>query len=245
MTATTPLTEHMTRVTLHSPDFAWIDHQGPDQLVRLLLPPRPGADFDLPATERWWPEVQAMAEERRPIVRNYTIRRLDRRAHELDIDFVLHGDSGPASAWAERARPGDRIGLLSDGARYAPPADTDWQLLVGDETALPAIGAILDGLDPATPAVAVLEASDPDAADMLRERDRTTVVRLERSAGSGLAALAHLRGNGLPEGTPYAWVAGESTLATSVRRHLVGERGFEKDRVYFCGYWREGTVTGS
>jgi NADPH-dependent ferric siderophore reductase len=172
-----------------------------------------------------------MPAARRPTVRNYTVRYADRARRRLDIDFVLHGDSGPASAWAGRARPGDRIGVLSDGCRYRP-GDADWQLLIGDETALPAIASIHEGLR--TPALTFLEVGDAqDEVELVGE-----VTWLHRSGPRGARVLAALRALDFPGGVPYVWVAGESGLATSVRRHLVNERGIDKERIYFCGYWR-------
>ncbi|WP_170134119.1 siderophore-interacting protein [Murinocardiopsis flavida] len=233
------LNAHMTRVTLTSPDLDRFAYRGPDQLVRIFLPPEPGAPLELPRGEQWWPEVKALPEHRRPVVRNYTVRGIDYASRELDIDFVLHGDAGPASRWALRARPGDRLGLLSDGARYLPPGDTDWQLLVGDETALPAVAAATEALDPGVRAIVVLEVADRSAEipiDVPAGADLTWLHRGDRPFGA--PAVDFVRGTALPGGVPYVWAAGESSLATGVRRHLVNERGFAKDRIYFCGYWR-------
>ncbi|MGH3469156.1 MAG: siderophore-interacting protein, partial [Thermocrispum sp.] len=161
--ATRRLSEHMARVTVRCADLDKFDYAGPDHLVRIFLPPEPRGGLNLPVGARWWPEVLAMPEPERPIVRNYTVRAIDRPAGELDIDFVLHGDAGPASAWARRAAPGDRIGLLSDGARFDPPPGVRRLLLVGDETALPAIAATLEQLEPSAEALVLLEVDTPHA----------------------------------------------------------------------------------
>ncbi|MGB3439747.1 MAG: siderophore-interacting protein [Actinophytocola sp.] len=240
VTATKPLTERMVRVTLAGDSLTDFDYAGPDHLVRLFVPVVPG-EPTLPVTTEWWPELRAMPEATRPVLRNYTVRRLDRERRELDIDFVLHGhgeDSGPGGTWAANAAPGDKIGVLSDGADYRPPAGTEWQLVVGDESAVPAIAAIVEQLH--SPAVVLIEVAD--AADELpiAVPEGTTVTWLHRGAATrGDTALAALRERDLPTGTPYAWVAGESALATGVRRHLVNDRGIAKDRIYFCGYWRQ------
>ncbi|MFW5416169.1 siderophore-interacting protein [Nocardiopsis sp. CNT-189] len=237
------IAEHMTRVTVAGEALADPERfpfDGPDQLVRLLFPTREGV-LSLPRTADWWKEIQAMDERARPSVRNYTVRGLDRGRRELDIDFVLHGDTGPASAWAGRARPGDRIGLISDGARYAPPADADRLLLVGDETAHPALASIIEGLPDGARALALLE-SAPGNAPELPDRPGVERIHLDPAPGapSGTAVLDLLARTPLAGHRPYAWVAGESALATSVRRHLVADRGVPKDRIYFCGYWRRG-----
>ncbi|GAB3440175.1 siderophore-interacting protein [Actinophytocola sediminis] len=234
--ATAPLTERMVRVTVASDELADFAHDGPDQLVRVFLPTGESPPV-LPVTADWWPELCAIPESTRPALRNYTVRRFDRERCELDIDFVLHGhgaDSGPGAAFAASAAPGDKIGVLSDGADYAPPADTEWQLIIGDEAALPAVAAIIEQLT--CPAVVLVEVAD--RTDELPLADVTWLHRGD--ARRGEAVLAALRERDLPTGVPYAWVAGESKLATGVRRHLVNDRGFAKDRIYFCGYWRAG-----
>ncbi|OLF17222.1 siderophore-interacting protein [Actinophytocola xanthii] len=241
VTATRSLTERMVRITLAGEELHSFAHVGPDQLVRLFLPTGPGAP-PLPATSDWWPELCAMPEATRPVLRNYTVRRHDPVRRELDIDFVLHGhglESGPGSTWAAGAAPGDRIGVLSDGADYAPPADTTWQLLVGDEAAVPAIAAILEQLT--CPAVVLIEVADALDELPLAIPPGTSVSWLHRrDAVRGEPAVAAVRALELPEGVPYVWVAGESALATGVRRHLVKDRGLAKERIYFCGYWRAG-----
>ncbi|MFI2780879.1 siderophore-interacting protein [Streptomyces sp. ALB3] len=223
------LTPRMVRITLAGNDVDDFHYAGPDHLVRLFFPVN--GHLQLPTGPDWWPEVQAMPADRRPVVRNYTVRSIDHARRRLDVDFALHGDIGPASAWASSAEPGDRIGVLSDGARYQAD-DADWQLLIGDETALPAIGSMLEGAR--TPVYTLLEVKDEqDVLDLAGE-----ATWLYRSGAPGSRALEALRALPFPPGTPYVWVAGESTLATSVRRYLVNERGIDKQRIYFCGYWR-------
>jgi NADPH-dependent ferric siderophore reductase len=143
-----------------------------------------------------------------------------------------------ASAWACSAAPGDRVGVLSDGADYATPLDTDWQLIIGDEAATPAVASIVESLSPLTTATVLLEVADSSDELQIQLPADVTLSWLHRESGE--SALASLRDLAFPDGVPYVWVAGESTLATSVRRYLVNERGIAKDRIYFCGYWRRG-----
>ncbi|WP_017538849.1 siderophore-interacting protein [Nocardiopsis halophila] len=238
------IADHMVRVTLAHPDFAdavRFPYHGPDHLVRLFLPGPTGA-LNLPRSSAgWWKEVQAMDEADRPRVRNYTVRRIDRGLGEIDVDFVLHMDNaGPAAAWAAQVRPGDEIGVLSDRAGYAPPAGARSLLLVADETAQPALAAVIESLPADVRALAVLEYK-PGTAPELPARPGVECVHLHPSPGAapGEAALAHLEPRDLGA-LDYAWISGESTLATSVRRHLVTGRGMDKERVFFCGYWKQG-----
>lgn len=241
VTATRQLTLRLIRVTFAGDDLEQFAYDGPDQLVRLFLPNDDGAELTLPVTTDWWTELCAMPEPIRPVVRNYTVRRFNRDDLELNIDFVLHeANAGPGSRWAATATTGQKVGMLSDGADYAPPADTAWQLLVGDESSLPAVAAILESLPAATKAVVLIEVADEQDELPLTVAPNVTLVWLHRrdTHRRGALALADLTARDLPDGTPYAWVAGESRVATGVRRHLVNDRGVAKNRIYFCGYWR-------
>jgi len=230
------LTPSVVRVTLCGEDLRSAPALGDDQYFRLLLP-RPGQQRPrLPETEQWWPEMQAMPEDERPFLRNYTVRRLRPELGELDVDLVAHGETGPASRWALRAAPGDEVGLIVQDTCYAPPASTTHVLVVADATAVPAAAGILAGLPAGVTATVRVEVPGPDDAPDLPRRDGVDLAwRVEGEPGSLLADVERLA---LPAEGLYAWVAGESLLATSVRRHLVRDRGLGKDDVYFCGYWR-------
>src|SRR5690606_37099673 len=135
---------HMRRITLGGPDLADFAARGADQWFRLFLP-RDGQQAPrLPVTRNWWQETLDMPEDTRPLVRNYTVRAARPEVSEIDVDFVLHGDSGPASRWAGRAEAGDVVGVMDQGVMFDPPADAAWRLVVGDETAPPAVAGIPD-----------------------------------------------------------------------------------------------------
>ncbi|MBT3151081.1 siderophore-interacting protein [Streptomyces sp. CHD11] len=187
---------------------------------------------------------------------------------EIDIDFVLHGvtgegevsaGAGPASRWAARAAAGDRVLLLGPALpdnraiRFRPPGDTDLVLLWADETALPAAAAVLETLPAGTRARVWLEVPrSGDIQDLTTGADAeiTWFVRDEATdagadaapdAGAGPMALDSLRAAELPcTERPYVWIAGEAGCVKQLRRHFVGERGIDRRRVTFVGYWRRG-----
>jgi NADPH-dependent ferric siderophore reductase len=138
-----------------APDVANMKTDGPDQRIKVFFP-LPGQDApQVPQGEDWYARYRALPEGERPPMRTYTIRALRPETGEVDIDFVLHGETGPASRWATHARVGDRIGLLapdaqvadsSQGFEWKPPADVQRVLLVADDTALPAVAGILEDL---------------------------------------------------------------------------------------------------
>lgn len=230
--------QQVRRITLTAPRIAQARTNGPDEYFGLIVPGASG-DLHLPAPKmNVRAAIAAMPEADRPDLRWYTIRELRTAAAELDFDVVLHGDSGPGSAWAVRAEPGMPVGVRQGTATYAPP-QAGARLLIGDETAAPAIGAILtQGPLPEGSRVLV---ETPDADHLSPLPDVPGLSVLTRGAdvpGSALTtALARVDTTDLA----YAWVCGEQSLATGIRRTLVKERGVDRKSVLFSGYWKLGS----
>lgn len=235
----------MRRITFGGEGLAGLTCGGRDQRVKLFLPHghqeapvMPGADDD------WYPRYRAMDPDVRAVMRTYTVCGQRREPEEFDVEFALHGDGGPASRWATSARPGDRVAVLgpthedNGGVDFRPPPDTGCVLLAADETALPAVAGILAWLPPGTRVRAWIEV--PHAADIRRlptEADAEITWLVHGQAGPAVEAI---RDAALPAGAPYAWIAGEAGAVRTLRRHLVGERGFDRRAVTFTGYWRRG-----
>lgn len=128
--------------------------------------------------------------------------------------------------------------------RFRPPEDTDLVLLWGDETALPAVSAILESLPAGQRARVWLEVHDAgDIQDLVTDADAeiTWLVRERTGAEVSPSALGALRDAQLPPAArPYVWIAGESGCVKELRRHFVRELGVDRRRVTFVGYWRQG-----
>jgi NADPH-dependent ferric siderophore reductase len=232
-------------VTLGGPDLDHLEPTGLDHTVRLFFP-RPGQpSLRMPTihNDAWMAQLLLQPKTVRPWVRNYTIRRTRPAEQEIDIEFAVHGE-GPASTWAVSARPGDPAGIFDMGITYLPPSDAAWHLLAGEETALPAILSILEHAPDSLRAEVFLEvASAADIRPDVQAPPGTRIHWLPRQEGPGLPGqltLATLKEAELPPGRSYTWVAGESKLATGLRRHLVNDRGFPKSDIAFFGYWRHG-----
>jgi NADPH-dependent ferric siderophore reductase len=238
----------MLRVTFGGPSLAGCAWAGHDHRIKLFLPLPGQTDPIVPEGHDWFPRYRAMPADIKPPMRTFTIRELRVDQHEMDVDFVLHGDIGPASRWAHRAKPGDRVAILGPnvlcptiyGYEYRPDADTDWTLLAGDETALPAITGILAAMPAGRRALVFLEVDSDAERRSLPCLGDATVTWLSRdgapAVGGGMLREAIARTE-FPVGRPYAWVAGESSAVVDLRRHLVNERGVDKKDVYFSGYW--------
>lgn len=292
------LSPHLLRVTFTGADLDYFGSNAHGQTLDLrikVMVPSPGAplpDFsDL--GEGWYQGWLAMDPDTRGYMRTYTVRSLrpgrpgveglPAVAAELDVDFVLHldGGSGPAARWAAGAAPGDRLAIIGPDARAGDclgiefdPAGATRLLLVGDETAVPAISAILESLPATVSGHAVLEV--PTAEDFLDvDTDASVEITWLARGGRGhgellqeavrkvIAPAACHRGEEpeavdvdetilweTPEGVDtgrgfYAWIAGEAAAVRELRRYLVRDVGVDRNSVAFMGYWRLGKAQPS
>ncbi|HHX83759.1 MAG TPA: siderophore-interacting protein [Actinomycetales bacterium] len=173
--------------------------------------------------------------------RTYTIRALDRERGEMAVDFVVHGDTGLAGPWAAAARPGDEIAFRGPGGAWAPDPDADLHLLVGDESAVPAIAAALDRLPADAAAEVFVEVEGPGAEIALPVTERTTVHWIHRAGrhpGLALADAVQQRPWD-PDGL-RAFVHGNADMIKDLRRFLFRDRGIPRGQVSISGYWRTG-----
>jgi NADPH-dependent ferric siderophore reductase len=239
VTGTTDLAPGVRRITFLADEFAGYTHTGADEYFGLLMPP-PGAPLTMPSEDRInvRQAIRGLPEDQQPDLRWYTIRRLRRADREIDVDFVLHGDAGPGSRWAARAEPGQRVGFRAGKATYRPTVAGP-QLLAADETALPALSAILE-THPDADIRAVVEIPDDTFRLPIDAGHQVTwLVRGDDAPGTRLLpAVADTDTTGLG----YAWLCGESATATGLRRHLVRDRGVDRRRIMFSGYWKVGAA---
>lgn len=233
----TPVSPRLLRVTLTGDldDFVSASF---DDHVKLFLPADGESRPALPTVTE-----QGMTfdpSRPRPPSRDYTPRRYDRAANELDIEFVLHGD-GPAVSWARNARVGGVLGLGGPRGSSILPDGLDWYLLVGDETALPAIARHLEEAAADECIVALVEVESADARFDITTAANASVTWLCREAGdAGLAdAVAELI---LPEGDGFAWAAGEYANIRQVRQRLIDVHGLDRQRIRASSYWKQGEV---
>jgi NADPH-dependent ferric siderophore reductase len=230
------VTPKMTRITVGGDALATFPGGGGDQHVVLYF-------YDPDVTV---PEPLTLASARtvlgqvRPAMRSYTVRGHDPVRHELDFDFVLHG-SGVAATWAANARPGDPLILVGPSPAYAPDPDVPRHLLAGDETALPAISAMLAELPATAEVTVVLEVADEAEEQPLRGPAGTDVRWLHRDGrppGTPDLLVPAIRGLGAFSGD--VWAAGERTVMHAVRAHLLDDLGLDRRHVRTTMYWRHG-----
>lgn len=171
------LSPALCRITFAGPDIAAMKTAAPDQRIKIFFPDAAGRPSALPNRADWYSVYRAVPPADRAPMRTYTVRALRADDQELDVDFVLHGATGPASRWAMEAVEGARVQIAAPNRAFAgdphgyewkPPATVGHVLLIADETAVPAAAGILEELAgrPAPPPTqAFFEV--PSAADRL------------------------------------------------------------------------------
>jgi NADPH-dependent ferric siderophore reductase len=233
------LTPHLIRVTFTGDDLHDFVSASFDDHIKVFFP-EPGADK--PALPEAGPDGPVFPGGKRPLARDFTPRRYDQAARELDIEFAMH-EAGPAATWAAQAKVGQYLGIGGPRGSLVIPTGFDWHLLIGDDTALPAIARRLEELPAGARAAAVLEVADASAKLEFSTRAELHVVWCFRSeaAERGEALLKAVRETYLPEdGEGYVWAAGESSTMRAVRYHLCSERGVDKSRIRAASYWKMG-----
>ena len=224
------LTPRMVRVTFDGEALEGFIWNGPAAHLKLI--------FGEPAADR-----PSSDNPPRPIMRTYTPRRFDAATRELEVDFVIHG-TGPASDWAAQAAPGQTLTLAGPGRSYAVDPAADWYLLVGDDTAIPAICTILEALPAAAPKRVLLEVADASEEHPLdaplANAELTWLRRGEDAVRAGRALEAAVRALDPPAGSGRVYVACEAGAMRRIRQHLLHDRALPREHLVTRGYWKLG-----
>ena len=166
--------------------------------------------------------------EQRPVHRRYTIRRADPGAGTAVLEMELHAGGGRATTWAARATVGDRLRAMGPRGAITLRSGTSPSVFVGDDSAMPAVFALLDALPPGTAATAVLvtphgagsrpaPAPDPMTSIVWADEDRLPEVLGGLSPGA------------------RAYVFGERGLVGRAVELLGGP---DPERIAAKAYWR-------
>lgn len=206
-----------------------------DEYVNALFVP-PGAPYSPPFDVD---TARGLPSRERPRPRRFTVRSWDNRKRSLTIDFVTHGDIGFAGTWAQAAEQGDRLQMSGPSGGYQPNRDADWYLLAGDESALPAISRSLERVPSQKACVALVVVDDPshemDAVDGPRQ-----ITWLHRSQSASPDSLLHDTVADLSwrAGIVDVFVHGEAGEVRATRKHLISERGLDREAMSVSPYWR-------
>ena len=183
------------------------------------------------------------AKELLPVMRTYTTRNIDLEKRELSIDFVAHGDNGPASAWAQKAEAGDILGIaMKDSVRdLVPPADE--YLLIGDATALPVIGSILEQLPKDSLVKAVLEVyGKKDKIDFVSQANVIVEWVYNKHPENGSELAKWIKKIPLPDKTTkrFAFIAAEYNTVKALRSYFKEEKDWDRSEYNASAYWKAG-----
>lgn len=235
----TELSPYMRRITLTGDDLHGFLSASFDDHVKLLVPEKAGISPSLPTLgEKGLVFAEGQPE---PAMRDYTPRRYNPETNELDIDFVLQ-HAGPATDWATHAEVGHPLGIAGPRGSFVTPVAFDWHLLIGDETAIPAIGRRLEELPASCKALVVIKTSSAQARISFSHECQLELhwVTEATPATSGPGALeSAVRTLQLPtQGEGHVWAAGEYSDIRAVRQYLVDEAGVDKSRIRAASYWK-------
>ncbi|NKI43817.1 siderophore-interacting protein [Streptomyces physcomitrii] len=236
------LTPRMTRLTFTGPGLGEFLSNGTDQHVALYFYP-PGLTLPRPFTTE---AARALLPTARPRLRRYTIRHHRPELGEVDMDFVLHGADQLASGWAERAAVGEESIWFGPSPAYPLREGPAWSLLLGDETALPALGVLLEELPAGHPVTVLAEIADPDEQLPLPTRadaDIRWLHRGDRPAGELLAA--HATALRLPPGRGRIWGGAEREVVRTLRHHFTRTLGVDRADTRLTTYWTRGETQDS
>ena len=226
VTAVERLTPNMQRIRFASPDLHDFESSGPDDHVKLFLP----------TSARPHGAVESGC------MRDYTPRNFDPPAGTLVVDFALH-EAGPATAWALSAKVGDTLQIGGPRGSNLVADDFDWYLLIGDETALPAIGRRVEGLRPGVPVttlVVVERGEDRQAFGTAAAWTDLWLTRRSQELDDTALLRQALDAFELPAGDGYVWIAAEAQVARALRSYMIETRGHPRAWIKAAGYWSRG-----
>jgi NADPH-dependent ferric siderophore reductase len=238
--STRQLSSHLIRVVLGGPGLeGFVSTGDADEYVNCFFLPAT-APYSVPFHDE---EVRGLPREQRPFPRRITVRSWDSTRGELTLDIAAHGDVGHAGRWATHASPGDRLQLRGPAGGYRPHPEADSYLLVGDESALPAIAACAEAVPAGRPVLAVLEVENAAGEVPLTSPGALQVQWVHRAGHDTdpdeLLASA-VRALPRPAGTVSAFVHGEAGATRAVRRALLGARIVSEEHLSCSPYWRRG-----
>ena len=220
--ATERITPNMLRIRFTSPELHDFESLAPDDHVKLFVPNPLGGE---------------------PCRRDYTPRAFDAERGMLTVDFALH-QAGPATAWALAARPGDRIEIGGPRGSILVADDFDWYLLIGDETALPAIGRWVESRRAGVPVKTIAVVGGDANRQDFSTRAAWDATWVSRSGGqiddAELLLAAVVAYEPLPKGDGYVWIAAEANVARVLRAYVSETLGHPKAWMKASGYWMMG-----
>lgn len=225
------LTPNMLRVTFSGQAMLGFPTDAASANLKLLLPH--------PHQDEASYLASILGDGEKPIKRTYTVVEYREASNELDIDFALHADAGPATRFALSASPGDKVGIAGPSGTKLVDKSADWFLIAGDMTALPAIEANIKYLTTDATGYIIVEVQsveDKRNFDLPDNMKIQWLINAEPHAGKSELANAVKKLDWL-EGTSSVWVAGESSIVRDLRSYFAKDKQLDREHRYTSGYW--------
>ena len=239
VTGKTRLSDDMLRLHLNAPSLLGRELEQTDHYIKLLFVPET-ADYS-------WPFDMAEVRENKPrdqqpVTRTYTLRRYDTTTGDIDVDFVIHGDTGLAAPWARDVEEGATIGFMGPGGKWHPEQGYEHYVFAGDESAAPAIAAGLEALPAGTTATAYVEIEGEGDTFEMPSGENFTVQWVPRAGATHGTELSRVvREAGVDQSKKTSWfVHGVAEMIKELRRYLFVDNEVDKADVSISGYWRLG-----
>ena len=212
-----------TRAPLHRVSVTATERLTPN-MQRLTFEGEGLATLAVPLPAQWLKVVLSAPGVGDPINRAYTIRRFYPNWGNMEVDFVLHGDTGLISKWAQQAMIGDVLYLGNPRGGHCIEPDVRWRLLAGDETALPAIASILESLPadgvPVVVAIEVPSAQDVQCLSVPGSSEVHWLSRDRNGALPGCALERAISDFSLPDGAGQVFLAGEAASVKRIKQDI-------------------------
>ncbi|MFI1460343.1 siderophore-interacting protein [Nocardia carnea] len=231
------LTPGFTRVVLEGAALDEYRDPHPADAFKLMLPPARSSAVATPTrSESGLPEWPADTVQ--PVLRAFTVRGFDPAARRLTMDVARH-DHGVGIDWLAAARPGDPVSLSGMRPEWAVGAGICDHVLIGDGTALPALSAILDSLDPDDAVSAYISTPDPADIELVPAHPNLTLHHLAditRILDHTPASIAGGR-------RTQVWIAAEAAQVRDLRAHAVAVWGIDRSDLLARAYWKRGVTS--
>ncbi|MEJ5051633.1 siderophore-interacting protein [Chryseobacterium culicis] len=236
------ITDHFIRVYLYSPEVQLFRNTMVGDNNKIAVPPAGLNEIHFPTLDenhQWVYPPKEVA----PAIRTYTHRGIDLEKNELIIDFVDHGDGGPASRWVREAEAGSKLGVMMrlEGKELYPAAD--WYLLVGDATAIPVISAILETLPETAKGTCIIEVHGKEDEQLLETNAQVDFKWLHNAQRHISSEIVNVvKSIEIPETTKFGYVACEFSSVKEIRTYLRKEKNWTSQELYAYSYWKAGVA---
>lgn len=210
---------------------------------KIIIPPAGTKHFTMPVMNPETKTLEYTDSNAIPVIRTYTHRGIDLDKNEIWIDFVIHGEEGPASAWAMHSKPGDSLGVMMKRGKRELYAPAENYMLAGDATAIPVIGVILEDLPATAKGTAILEVYDEnEIMEIPTKADIRIIWTYNSNPQKGSEIATVLKAQPLPATARFAYIAAEFSTVKEIRNYLRKEQGWSREELYAYSYWKSGVA---